>query len=108
MSPPRFILYDIICLARSSSGRAPALHAGGNRFDPGRVHHFYERESIFRVHSRDVENRSHRFNKDVTTFVMGGLFHFAAGSSAWSSTGAHNKTVDVGSNPTLQQLIFLF
>ncbi|EDY81655.1 hypothetical protein VDG1235_1273 [Verrucomicrobiia bacterium DG1235] len=25
---------------RSSVGRAPAWHAGGRRFDPGRLHHF--------------------------------------------------------------------
>ena len=25
----------------SSAGRAPALHAGGQRFDPARLHHFY-------------------------------------------------------------------
>jgi hypothetical protein len=24
----------------SSAGRAPALHAGGQRFDPARLHHF--------------------------------------------------------------------
>ena len=26
--------------ALSSAGRAPAWHAGGQRFDPARVHHF--------------------------------------------------------------------
>lgn len=27
-----------VCGGRSSAGRAPALHAGGRRFDPGRLH----------------------------------------------------------------------
>ena len=31
----------------SSAGRAPALHAGGQRFDPARLHHFYKIEFIF-------------------------------------------------------------
>ena len=28
----------------SSAGRAPALQAGGHRFDPGTLHHFLEEE----------------------------------------------------------------
>ena len=28
----------IVSRARSSAGRAPGLHPGGRRFDPGRVH----------------------------------------------------------------------
>ena len=29
----------------SSAGRAPALHAGGQRFDPAYLHHFLEQKS---------------------------------------------------------------
>ena len=30
----------------SSAGRAPALHAGGQRFDPAILHHFYGRIAL--------------------------------------------------------------
>jgi len=33
--------------ACSSAGRAPALQAGGHRFDPGHVHHFPKKNSDF-------------------------------------------------------------
>ena len=32
--PPKNIIWGL-----SSAGRAPALHAGGQRFDPARLHH---------------------------------------------------------------------
>ena len=33
-------LLPFFCWGRSSAGRAPALQAGGRRFDPDRLHHF--------------------------------------------------------------------
>ena len=30
---------NLVIRARSSAGRAPGLHPGGRRFEPGRVHH---------------------------------------------------------------------
>ena len=32
-------LPDFLILGLSSAGRAPALHAGGQRFDPASLHH---------------------------------------------------------------------
>ena len=32
---------DFLKWGLSSAGRAPALHAGGQRFDPASLHHFY-------------------------------------------------------------------
>ena len=31
----------------SSAGRAPALHAGGQRFDPARLHHLYINTEVY-------------------------------------------------------------
>ena len=33
--------------ALSSAGRAPDLHSGGQRFDPARVHQFFQRKNWF-------------------------------------------------------------
>jgi hypothetical protein len=38
---PQNDLEWILLWACSSAGRAPALQAGGHRFDPGHVHHFF-------------------------------------------------------------------
>ena len=35
----------IVVWARSSAGRAPGLHPGGRRFEPGRVHHDFLSET---------------------------------------------------------------
>ena len=43
---PRLVLLR----ARSSAGRAPGLHPGGRRFEPGRVHHDLKRSSEGRIH----------------------------------------------------------
>ena len=37
-SRPTTITFDGSCRGCSSAGRAPALHAGGHRFDPGHLH----------------------------------------------------------------------
>ena len=38
----------------SSAGRAPALHAGGQEFDPPRLHHFYWSGSSVGLECRPV------------------------------------------------------
>ena len=46
--------------ACSSAGRAPALQAGGHRFDPGHVHHFLVLDRLSRhlVGGRKLKVRS--------------------------------------------------
>ena len=42
---------------RSSAGRAPALHAGGQEFDPPRLHHF-ERVTIISTYRLALSSES--------------------------------------------------
>jgi hypothetical protein len=67
----------------SSAGRAPALHAGGQRFDPARLHHTYvylrlsHKGSVTTmiVHIEDVLKVSSIFEVVVPdSLVLGQLF----------------------------------
>ena len=55
-SPPR----PTIKWGCSSAGRAPALHAGGHRFDPVHLHHFFFDESLEVV--KPIRCKSCRFS----------------------------------------------
>ena len=58
-------IFDLIW-GISSAGRAPALHAGGHRFDPVILHHFMHIARKFLTHVllvRFVKNISHNLHE---------------------------------------------
>lgn len=64
---------------RSSAGRAPALHAGGRRFDPDRIHHY-----IFKYLKLSWRGSSVGLEHSVHTRKVMGSNPFSATIFVWT------------------------
>ena len=97
----------------SSAGRAPALHAGGQRFDPAILHHFLinqtEISSLVKmfVKYKNVLNnfnlRNYMMRKLILSVVLG-IFLISCANQTVLSSGVSEK--DLGTSDTKDRTIF--
>src|ERR1700682_4438188 len=74
--------------ACSSAGRAPALQAGGHRFDPGHVHHIFQLLKHLEFMSKRLASTWMSTRTGRTRLSGGGINAAAAAEKTASSGGA--------------------